>query len=940
MSGDSAYTCGRLNEPENRRVGASEKKIPGSPIPRLSDSKKRPFVLTLLLLLLGASPAWAGTSGKIVGRVLDAETGETLPGANVIVVGTTSGAATDLDGEFLIINIAPGRYRIQVSMLGYQTRIVENVVVQTNLTTRLPDVILFSEAITMNEEVVVVAQREMITKDMTATQSVIGADEIDALPVEEFADVVQLQAGVTKGRDGQLHIRGGRSEEVVYMVDGMAISDVYSGEIAVEVENASVQELQVISGTFNAEYGRAMSGVVSIVTKEGGQQLEGSVTGYFGDYLTSDDALFPNIDDVDPSGVVNGQFSLSGPVPFTRKKLKFFVTGRFLEDDGYLFGSRLFNPSDSSDFSADDSTLWQIEATGDGAVAPLQFTNKQTLHGKLSYHFKPTMKLAASLMVHTVEAKDWSQEGNEFIPENQFHNFHRFQFNPDGSATQFRNGYTVLAIWNHLVNNHTFYNLSFSSIYNKEKSFVYEDPFDPRYRDPDLLLTVSDNAFYTGGTDPWHSRRSTQTYVGKFDITSQITKIHQLRAGVEVRLHELQFEAFKLIPARNENGIEIQPFQPALPPRESPFNNRYTHRPRELAVFIQDKIELDHLIINAGLRYDAFDPNASVPTDLRDPANRDLHTDASLKSLFSPRLGIAFPITDRGVLHFSYGYFFQMPLFQFLYANSEFEVEIGRLRTLMGNADLDPQKTIIYEVGLQQQLTDNLAFDFTVYYKDTRDLLGTQIYELRTGLDRYARYENRDFGTVRGFVFALNQRHSDWLSASVDYTFQVAEGNASEPNAAFIDAKADREPEKKLVPLDWDQRHTLTAALNLSPTPQARITLLGQYGSGLPYTPTFLNIRQAFENTARSPATLTFDLKADYALRIGGVSYVFFLKVFNIFDRRNELIVFRDTGRAGFTIQSRLTGRVRGINSIDEFFSRPDYFAPPRQIRFGVTIGF
>ncbi len=258
----------------------------------------------------------------------------------------------------------------------------------------------------------------------------------------------------------------------------------------------------------------------------------------------------------------------------------------------------------------------------------------------------------------------------------------------------------------------------------------------------------------------------------------------------------------------------------------------------------------------------------------------------------------------------------------------------------MGKADLDPQKTIIYEVGLQQQLTDNLAFDLTVYYKDTRDLLGTQIYELRTGLDRYARYENRDFGTVRGFVFALNQRHSDWLSASVDYTFQVAEGNASEPNAAFIDAKADREPEKKLVPLDWDQRHTLTAALNLSPTPQARITLLGQYGSGLPYTPTFLNIRQAFENTARSPSTLTFDLKADYALRIGGVSYTFFLKVFNIFDRRNELIVFRDTGRAGFTIQSQLTGRVRGINSIDEFFSRPDYFTPPRQIRFGVTIGF
>ncbi len=193
---------------------------------------------------------------------------------------------------------------------------------------------------------------------------------------------------------------------------------------------------------------------------------------------------------------------------------------------------------------------------------------------------------------------------------------------------------------------------------------------------------------------------------------------------------------------------------------------------------------------------------------------------------------------------------------------------------------------------------------------------------------------------MRGFVFALNQRASDWLSASIDYTFQVAEGNASEPNAAFIDAQANREPEKKLVPLDWDQRHTINAALNVSPAAGARITLLGRYGSGLPYTPTFLNIRQAFENTARSPATLTFDLKADYSLRLGRMSYAFFLKVFNIFDRRNESIVFRDTGRAGFTIQSQLTGRVRGINSINEFFSRPDYFTPPRQVRFGVTIGF
>ncbi len=218
--------------------------------------------------------------------------------------------------------------------------------------------------------------------------------------------------------------------------------------------------------------------------------------------------------------------------------------------------------------------------------------------------------------------------------------------------------------------------------------------------------------------------------------------------------------------------------------------------------------------------------------------------------------------------------------------------------------------------------------------------MGTKIYELSIGLDRYARYENRDFGTVRGFVLALNQRAAQWMSASIDYTFQVAEGNASEPNAAFVDSQANRESEKRMVPLDWDQRHTINAAMSLYPTDRANITFLGKYGSGLPYTPSFLNIRQAFENTARSPSTFSIDVKADYNFVFKSVRYQVFLKVFNLLDERNEQVVFTDTGRSGFTIQSQLSGRVRGINSLDEFYTRPDYYSPPRQVRVGVTIGF
>ena len=109
----------------------------------------------------------------------------------------------------------------------------------------------------------------------------------------------------------------------------------------------------------------------------------------------------------------------------------------------------------------------------------------------------------------------------------------------------------------------------------------------------------------------------------------------------------------------------------------------------------------------------------------------------------------------------------------------------------------------------------------------------------------------------------------------------------------------------------------------------------------LPYTPRFLNVRQAFENTARSKATWTLDLKADYNVSLVGLNYNFFLKVFNVLDRQNEVLVYASTGRAGFNLESRQSGTPKGINTVDEFFSNPPHhFAAPRQIQLGVNVGF
>ena len=905
-----------------------------------SNLRIKTLFFSILILIICAISLFAGTTGKIVGKIFDKETGEGLPFANVVLIGTGMGAATDINGEFLILNIPPGKYSIEASMLGYQTKTIQDFAVRVDFTSKaifdiLPETV-------MGEEVIVTADAVMITKDMTGSKSVIGSDEIQELPVEEVSDVLTLQAGVVEGRDGDLHIRGGRSEEIVYMVDGVPMSDVYSGDVAMEIENNSVQELQVISGTFNAEYGRALSGIVNIVTKTIEPEFSGAATVYIGDYLSSDAEVFPHIDEFDPLATKNLQFSIQGPLPFTSKKFRFFANARYFSDDGYLFGTRIFNPEDSSNVSFDDPSKYIIESTGDGATVAMQKFEKVTLHGKLTYIFSPTMELTGSLLYDDVETRNWGQEGSEFTPENQFHDYYRFMLNPDGAATQFKNGYTFLTTWNHVLNARNFYTLNISAINNNVKSYVYEDPFDPRYVHPNRMIGPQSvgNTFYTGGTDMWHSDRSTNTYGVKYDITSQATNVHQLKFGVEGRGHRLDFTEFKLIPAR-EGGVEVRPFRTEIPPPESPFNNRYSHEPWEFAVYLQDKMEFEDMIINVGLRYDLFNPNAKIPTDLGEPGNPEKLTDASIKNQISPRLGVAYPITTRGVLRFSYGYFFQMPTFQYLYANSEYEVEIGRLKTLMGNPDLNPQKTIIYEVGLQQQLSDNTAIDFIVYYKDIRDLVGTEIYQLTRGADRYARYENRDFGNSRGITFALTQRQSTWLSAAVDYTFQVAEGNASEPFASFVDRQANREPEKRLVPLDWDQRHTLNAWVTMRNGARFLITFLARYGSGLPYTPKFLNVRQAFENTARSPATFTIDLKTHYDFRLVNLDFSAFMMVYNLLDRRNERIVYASTGRAGYNLEYRQSGFTKGINSVEDFyFTPPHHYSSPRQIRLGLTLDF
>jgi outer membrane receptor protein involved in Fe transport len=356
-------------------------------------------------------------------------------------------------------------------------------------------------------------------------------------------------------------------------------------------------------------------------------------------------------------------------------------------------------------------------------------------------------------------------------------------------------------------------------------------------------------------------------------------------------------------------------------------------------------MEFTSMIINAGLRYDYFNSRSLYSQNTNKPTE-DLVM-ADVKNTFSPRFGISFPITDQGILHFSYGHFYQLPPYSYLFTNPTFEDNVAI--PTFGNANLNPEKTVSYEIGLQQQLTDELAFNVTGFYKDVRDLLALQQIRVSSS-STYFKYVNKDYGNIKGITFSLTKRKlpSDLFALSIDYTFQVAEGNETGSDAFFLDIASGRQSEKIPVPLNWDQAHTLNGVITFGGEKDWTFTLVGNISSGLPYTPLIYD-KQIYlgANSERKPVQTKVDLLVEKSFDLTDIVLTVFLKVYNLFDTRNERFVYDDTGRATYTLEANQSGakaadRLSEINplikSANEYLSRPQYYSAPREVRLGLMM--
>ena len=876
---------------------------------------------------------FAGTTGKITGKVTDSKTGEGLPFVNILIEGTNLGAATDIDGNYVILNIPPGKYNVKAQYIGYQPVVVENVTVNIDLTTTV-DFELSESAVEL-EEVVVQGVQDVVKKDVTSSQSLISSDQIAALPVAEFDDVLQLQAGVTRDADGGFHIRGGRTNEVAYWVNGISVTDAYDHSRGIQIDNNSVQELQVISGTFNAEYGNAMSGIVNTVTKEGSRDYHGSIMLYSGDHLSNFTEYFPHINNFDAFSNYNFQGSLSGPVPFTNDVLTFFLSGRYFYDDGYLYGERRYNP---------DGTK------GNGEVVPMNWSKNSYGQGNIS--FSPVQEL--KFMVEGLYSKEDYRDYN-----------HEYRWNPDGDVSKHSRSYNLTATITHMLSSSSFYTIKGSYFFKDFNEYLYKNPLDPRYLSPDSLTTnFVDYSFRTKGTNLHQFFRETGTYYGKIDYTSQVAQSHLVKLGAEIKSHKLKFDDYYLEPKR-VNNIQVEPFQPSIPAEDQTNRYKYSSDPIEASAYLQDKIEFESVIINIGLRLDYFNSRGKVLVDQTDPniyaplrpgldsLSYDerlpyFYKDATAKVQLSPRFGIAYPISETGVVHFSYGHFLQIPPFQYLFQNGPYKVPNSGVNIgVFGNPDLEPQKTVMYEIGFRQEFMNEYLIDLTGFYRDIRDWIQSgPIIETRN-LVTYSIFTNKDYANVKGITLTLNKRLSNDFAFDINYTYQVAEGTNSTPEEDFDAAQGNAEPSLYLIPMDWDQHHLLNASI-YTEVESFGISLLARYGTGLPYTPTVTQYTVdrgittgLVKNSRRIPSQFALDLKIDKTFTLGGLDINAFLRVFNLLDNKIPIRVFGDTGQPNFTTETQNIGKnSERPNTVAEYVKYPDHYGEPRNVQFGFELSF
>ncbi len=705
----------------------------------------RCLALSLALLCWTVGVDAQTSTGKLTGVVRDGASGESMPGVNIVIKDTRRGATTDADGRYIILAIEPGGYTLSASMVGYGADTRSDVRVVAGYTTTVNFTI--NEAALGLAEMVITAERPPVEPDKTTSKHVVTIEDIEAIPmIRSTTELISLAPGVAL--DGTDRIRGsenrgGTGTAVGYYIDGIEVN---RGRFS-DLNTSAIQEVSVLTGGMNAEYGNALAGVVTVITREGQQNYRGR-----GEYRFT------------PSGKKHwGTNFYDSPYHEDRVKWK---DAAWVEETDPVGGGLVHERTNYTDHYGHrveanlggplgKDLAFFASTAYDRGVRSLPFGSQTTPFNtknlvNVTYRPSGNLKFKATALVERHEAlytADGEWEGsikstdrgangrNVFLPED---------FAASGK-NQFRNHVAYVSM-THSLSPKTFYNLKlYQTGSERDTSDV------PAATEP--VRTDSDGWFYLPrDIRAYDFRKETHTGL-KLDFTSQVNTSHLFQAGVEAKRINYRQETFRAGPTVDTRLMVLVGGDYELGKDVTPW---------QASIYVQDKLEYGGLIVNAGIRYDYFNygqpsrlPGVELSPMFTAFNNRQLElpfrdSESSTITALSPRIGISHPISDKLAAHYFIGQTHSFPdlweIYNLAYAtkdpdedkNGNGKIDVGeRFNALdalssfgLGGTrhaaeGVKPEKSTTVEMGVDWNFVRNYTLATTAHYRLDEGLFGT-----------------------------------------------------------------------------------------------------------------------------------------------------------------------------------------------------------------------
>ena len=899
----------------------------------------------VVLLLLSSTLAFSGSTGKITGTVVDGRTKEKLAAVNVIIEGTTLGAATNPDGYYVILNIPPGQYRLRASLIGYSPATVVDVRVNIDQTTNID--IDLTEATVATQEVVVVAQRPVVQKDVSNSVTNLNVDEIRNLPITQVSSVIGLQAGVQG-----LVVRGGGSDQTAFMVDGLTLRDERNNSPYTSISLLAVQELQIQTGGFNAEYGNVRSGQINVVTKEGSTaeyrigfltRYRPATRKYFGDPPNSSNAYFirPYMDDaVCWTGTQSGAWDIYDQRQYPRFKGWNTIVSELLKDNDptndltpeaarklWLWQHRKDLDARRPDYDVDAALSGPVPYVGK-MLGGLRFyaSYRQTFSQyivpeatdgltdwsasvKVTSDVGPGMKLMGEYLDGKVSGTSVYRDGTYGVfstPAGLANSLSNRNFI---DARMFGTDYwpvsdayrTILGVkFTHLLTASTFYEVSFQQFRSRYDTYSSRNRdttrfklFGNSYYADESPFGWADNPPIIGGIDGMlmgytGSRDSSRiiTSTLRADFATQLDKYNQIKTGIEFVLSASHTD-YGSVDARLPDGNTLY---------------KWDRTPVRFAAYLQDKLEFEGMIANIGLRFELshaggdwyvwkpYDPAFSRENVSRLDQILSKQPTTTLTSV-SPRLGIAFPITEYAKLFFNYGHFRSMPQPENLFL-LEYRVSTGDLNHI-ANPNLLLPKTVAYELGYEHSIAEQFLIRASAYYKDVTNERNDVLY---VGSDsKYYTPAANLYEDIRGFELTLERNRGSWVRGFLNYTYMVSTygyfGKREYDESFTEQQKTDQEAILSVKPIPQPYARANVDFLTPSqlgpamfggfyPLGDWRLNVLASWNAGQYIT--WPRSSTTLQNNLQWRPSWGCDVRISKALRIGPVDAELFVDIYNV----------------------------------------------------------